>query len=304
VTALALDHFRRSSVDIAVIETGLGGRLDATNVLSPVLTVTTSVDHDHTEILGSSLAEIAAEKAGILKPGVPHLIGHLPREASRVMRQHARQLGCPIHRISRNEATLRRGTGVLDFCGKHTVVKGVSPSLAGEHQLHNAALALKAVDILAESGFRLCPDDVRRGIEITDWPGRFQVIRTAGQPTVILDVCHNASGAAAFTRTFRGRFRGQKTDVIVGLVKRKEHQEIIHALAPIAKSFTPVNLHTRRSTDARELCDSLDWCGIAVRPYARLLTARRHLLKFLGPDDIISIVGSHYLVGEYLQNGT
>jgi len=285
-----------------VIETGLGGRLDATNVLQPSLTITTHISRDHTEILGSTIRKIALEKAGIIKPHVPHLIGILPGTAGRVMDEVCGRQKAPLFRAEASEYSHDQDNLLLEYRGKRMNLPGSRLPLRGEHQFRNCAVALKAVDILSDRGFVIKRTSIRKGLEGIDWAGRFQVIRKNGNPTLVLDVCHNDSGAAAFAETFAQEFPGRKTEIILGLVKRKEHRRIVRSLSSIARGFSLVPLKTRRSTDIRELVTDLNRNGVPVKTYSRLGTAYSHLLKSADSGDIISIVGSHYLVGEFLRN--
>ena len=287
---------------MAVIETGLGGRLDATNVLNPCLTITTHISRDHTEILGSTIRKIAMEKAGIIKPCVPHLIGDLPGAAARVMDEKCRKQKTILYRVRASESSHDQDNIWLEYKGKSVNLTGSSLPLRGEHQLRNCAVALKAVEILSDRGFVIKKTGVRKGLEGIGWAGRFQVIRKKGKPTLVLDVCHNDSGAAAFAETFAQEFPGRKTEIILGLVKGKEHRRIVRSLSSIARGFSLVPMKTKRSMDIGELISAMDWNGLPVKKFGRLGTAYSHLLKSAVSGDIISIVGSHYLVGEFLRN--
>lgn len=301
VTALALYYFQRAHVDVAVIETGLGGRLDATNVLSPLLTIATDISRDHMEILGSSLKKIAREKAGIIKPSVPHLIGLLPSEAEQVMGRQCRKQGAPFFRLEGQEFTIHRRAMQLDFKSNGLAFEKLSPCLYGLHQLTNSALALKAASILNEDGLSIPKDAAQEGLERTHWPGRFQVIERRGRPTLVFDVCHNAPGVAAFVESFQIRFPRKKAYVITGFVKRKEHQVMFDLLASITQQFAVVPLKTKRSTDLKELFAAIDWRSVPVRRYGSLSTAYRRLLKTCRVDDTIVVIGSHFLVGEFFE---
>lgn len=301
ITALGLEYFHRAQVDIAVIETGLGGRLDATNVLFPLLTVTTDISRDHVEILGSAISKLAREKAGIIKPSVPHLIGLLPPRAEEVVRARCERLGAPCHSVGECDFTLRPATMQLDFRQNGYALNGLSPSLYGTHQLKNAALVVMAASILNGSWAPISQRAVRRGIESTKWPGRFQVVRSRGLPTLVLDVGHNAGGMAAFVEAFQSRFPGQRGDVITGLVKRKEHQRMFNSLSRIARSYSLVPLRTKRSEDVRELIAGVDLRGVPTRRFRSLKTAFSRVLRECTSDDIVTIVGSHFLVGEFLK---
>ncbi len=289
-------------MEIAIIEVGLGGRLDATNVLTPLLTVCTDISFDHVDILGDTLTKIATEKAGIIKPGVPHLIGLLPGDAERVMRQTCKARQAPLHRLSRRQFKTYPEQFALDFSSGNLSVKRLSPALIGRHQLVNTALALKTLSLCKSLGLRVPDRAVCTGLKSTDWPGRFQIINVKQGPTLLLDVCHNQGGARAFTESFRLKYPGRKVPLIVGVVKKKQHQEMFDALAPIAASYTLVRMKTKRSVEPSEVIATTHWHGVPVTGAASLGAAYRKLLKSLGPDDILPVIGSHYLVGEFLES--
>jgi dihydrofolate synthase/folylpolyglutamate synthase len=301
VAAMAFYHFWKVGVEVAVIETGLGGRLDATNVLTPLLTITTDISRDHVEILGSSLRKIAREKAGIIKPRVPHLVGRLPKEAEQVIYERCRERRAPFYRLGLREYKVHPHAMQLDFKSNGLALNGLTPSLYGVHQLKNSALALKAVSILSADGLRIPRKAVYEGLARTRWPGRFQVLERRGKPTLVLDVCHNAGGVAAFVESFKIRFPARKAYVITGFVKRKDHQAMFDALSAIAESYAVVPLKTKRSTDLNELLAKINWRGVPVRRYGSLAMAYRRLLRFCRPDDIIAVIGSHFLVGEFFE---
>lgn len=299
VTAMALDHFRRSQVDIAVIETGLGGRLDATNVLAPILTIITDISRDHMEILGPGLSRIAREKAGIIKPSVPNLVGFLPAEAEQVIRSVCARRGAPFHRMKRSEFTVDLERMRLDFKSNGFAFRNLQPSLYGQHQMRNSALALKAVSLLQQAGLAVSKRAVYEGLASTNWPGRFQVIAGRNRPTHIFDVGHNVGGVQAFVESFQRRFPGKRSLIITGFVKKKEHQKMFDALSSIAGEYALVPLKSQRSVPLDELMEQTNWRGIKVRRFASLEAAYKKLLKQTASDDIISIIGSHYLVGEF-----
>jgi dihydrofolate synthase/folylpolyglutamate synthase len=142
---------------------------------------------------------------------------------------------------------------------------------------------------------------MQEGVKLVDWPGRFQVIRHRGRPTVILDVCHNEAGVAAFVETFKNRFKGRKAYIITGFVKRKQHREMFSLLSQIALEFHLVPLKTKRSVDMNELISMVNFADVPLFPERGLRSTYNRLLKKCGNDDIIIIAGSHYLVGEFLE---
>ncbi|HOP07537.1 MAG TPA: folylpolyglutamate synthase/dihydrofolate synthase family protein [candidate division Zixibacteria bacterium] len=298
VTAMAFDYFARQNVEIAVIEVGLGGRLDATNVLNPLLTITTDVDFDHTEILGNTITKIAWEKAGIVKPGVPHLTGLLRPEAKRTIHAVCKERKAPYFALSRRDYRPRDDR--FDFEALGLKLKGIHPGLIGPHQIQNGALVVKALAILRRNGIKIPVHAVKDGFNRAFMGGRFQLLNYRRWPLHILDVGHNAGGIAALVRAFRNRFGARKAHVLTGFVRLKAHQQMIDSLKEIALSFSLVPLQTSRSIDMRELIKTIDFGPIPYKRYGSLWTAHRHLLKSCDPDDIILVVGSHYLVGEFL----
>ncbi len=299
ITAMALEHFARVGVEVAIIETGLGGRLDASNVLMPELTITTDVSRDHMEILGNTLPKIAREKAGIIKRSVPHLIGFLPESAEKVIHDRCLKLKAPFHKLRFTDYKPYPEKMVLDFKYNGLALQGVRPALIGPQQLKNSALVLKAVSILRERGLYVSRRAILDGLKQTNWPGRFQVVEYRNKPTHVFDVCHNASGVEAFVDTFMFRFPGQKAKIITGFVKRKEHQKMFDSLSRIAGSYALVPLSTARSTDTRELIRTINWRGVSYKKYGSLDSAYSKTMKASSSEEVVAIIGSHYLVGEF-----
>jgi len=300
-TALAFKYFDHVGVDIAVIETGLGGRLDASNVLLPILTVTTDISRDHMEILGSSLSKIAYEKAGIIKREVPHLTGILPEKADKVIKERCVKLSAPYYRLLEKETVYFPDRMALDFKYNGLAVTNLRPSLVGVHQLKNTALVLKAVSILKEHRVKISKKAIIEGITHTSWPGRFQIMHKKNKPLHIFDVSHNAGGMRAFVDSFKLRFPDKKAYVLTGFVKKKEHQKIFNYLSEIAISYAIVPLDTKRSIDIGEFLKTINFRGIPIKRYGSLLTAYNKVLINCDNDDIIIIIGSHYLVGEFFS---
>lgn len=302
MTALAFGYFASRKVDIAIVEVGLGGRLDATNVLTPLLTVTTDISFDHMEILGRTLRRIAAEKAGIIKPGIPHVIGHLPRPAVRVMRETAHRRHAPLVPLIAERINIDKHKVRLQFTGRTLSLSNVRPALAGLHQLQNAAVALHSCDQLRLQGLKLPVAAIRNGLKQAVWPGRFQIIRRKDRPTTILDVGHNAGGVRAFVQSFRTLFPERTAHVIVGFVQRKEHQAMFDSLRIVAREYFLVPMKTHRSVPPAVMEKSVDFKGVLTHRCGSLEAAVRSLERECSQDDIIVVIGSHYLVGEYIQS--
>jgi dihydrofolate synthase / folylpolyglutamate synthase len=253
------------------------------------------------EILGHTLGKIAEEKAGIIKPGVPHLIGFLPPEATKVFERTCAKRRAPLHSMKDVTCRLDDEHLRLDFDSDNIHLRRFRPALLGVHQLKNASVALHALSILKDREVKVSRAAIAAGLKSTYWPGRFQVIRHGKKPVIILDVCHNAAGAASFAHTFKKTFPGRQATVIFGVVRRKDHQAMIDSFTGITEEFDLLPLRTKRSMPPGELVATMDFHGLPVHVCGSLDAGYRRLLRRSGPDDIIVIAGSHYLVGEYLR---
>lgn len=299
--AMAFEHFARCHVEIAVIETGLGGRLDATNVLSPVLTLTTSISLDHVEILGNSIVKIAKEKAGIIKPGSPHLIGILPDKAKQILKEKCKKQKTQFHALHISDMSMCKDTLSFEYKSKLMRIQRIKPALVGIHQLHNAALAVKASEILRSQNIKITKKSIKTGIEQAKWAARFQIKEYKNKPTHIFDVSHNVKGIESFVESFQIKFPNRKAYVLTGFVKRKEHQKMFNLLSKISKYYALVPLSTKRSTDVSEMIRQIDFKSVLLRRFAKIESGYNAILKMTNRNDIIIVIGSHYLVGEFFE---
>jgi dihydrofolate synthase / folylpolyglutamate synthase len=272
-TAIALAWFQQRGAEIVVLETGLGGRLDATNVVTPRVAAITPVALDHTQWLGATIAEIAAEKAGIIKAGVPVVVLPQPPEAERVFRETAERTGAPLRFIDR------------------PVADDIPLSLPGQHQRWNAALALGA---LAAAGVH---GDHSPALHAVDWPGRFQQVGDR----LILDGAHNPDAAANLVATWRERFGDEKATLILGAMRDKDIAGVCAALRQIAARVIATAVENPRACPPGELCGIVratdhDWPCEAAEDFAAALSAAgRHAGRIL-------VAGSLFLVGEALAH--
>jgi dihydrofolate synthase/folylpolyglutamate synthase len=279
VTAMALWLFRERGVETAVIEVGLGGRLDATNVVEPALTVISSIDYDHQVYLGNTLQEIANEKAGILKPGVPAIFSKQRSEAARVLDARAAELGLAVTRAEEFEVR------DLSVDARGSRFSGITCPLAGEHQVDNAITAAQALIALGVS-----PE----GIEETRWPGRIEHVTP--NPDTILDGAHNPAGARALAQYLR-RFYGQrKVWMIFGAMRDKDVKEVADILFGVADElvFTAPTAPGTRALEPEALRE------MAQRGHVEptIAAAIEYTFKQLTAEDVVVITGSLYLVGE------
>lgn len=272
-TALALAWFQQEKAEVVALETGLGGRLDATNVVTPVVCALTSIDVDHQQWLGETPAAIAAEKAGIFKSGVPAVSVPQVEEVRAVLDQVAAERGTP-----------------LEYIG--APVTGQPVGLAGSHQRWNAALAVRALEA---AGLDLAGEAVARGLRDVVWPGRFQQIH----PKFILDGAHNPSAARRLAQTWRETYGERRATVILGILRDKDMRGICEGLLPIIGRILTVPIANPRAATPQEVCRTFG----EVAPRQECM-AIRHLPAAIrlaqGMERQVLITGSLFLVGEAL----
>jgi dihydrofolate synthase / folylpolyglutamate synthase len=296
-TALAFLAFARAGAEIAVIEVGLGGRLDATNVIDPMISVITSISLDHTSILGASLGEIAAEKGGIIKPGRPVITASLPADAMDVIRLIAEDSHAPLIQGGKDwvvdgepdKFTVRYGQS------EHT---DLAISLRGQHQVENAGLVVATLDHLAAQGVTISEDALRRGLETVTWPGRFE--RIHDDPTIIVDGAHNVDSINRLVLTLSTEYPEHRPAFILGIAKDKDIPGMLSHLVPAASSIVATASRSPRATPpdhliaaVREIDDQLT-ATTAETVFDAITRLREHV----PPDGIICITGSLYVVAE------
>ncbi len=300
-TAMAFEHFRRSGVQVGVLETGLGGRLDATNVVRPALTVITRIGLDHTNYLGHTIEQIAAEKAGIIKPGVPVVCGAMPEEARRVIEAVARKHHAPF--IAAEEAvTVRVRRATLD--GQNLQVETASTHygpllfpLLGRYQLENVATAVAALEYLGEISTFSCGEEaIRSGLEKLWWPARFQIF--SREPLTILDVAHNPDAARALAAGLKSVLGQRDLALVISLLADKDLAGFIRPLAGRVKKCWAVQIQNERAMPLASLVSGLRAAGLKVEgaPLGDALGRARDWAA--ERDGTVCIAGSLFLAGE------
>ena len=292
-TVMAFLHFARCDVDAAVVEVGLGGRLDATNVLVPRVSAVTTIALDHERYLGSTIPEIAAEKAGIFKEGVPAVIGRVDLEAGRVLAAAAADRGSPLRAYGR-DFRAESADGPFDYLGRRTI-GGLRSGLAGRFQIDNAAVALAALE---EGGWLAAIDDatVRIGLEAVRWPGRLEVIRE--RPLVIVDGAHNPAGVAALVAEVPKLVGRRRVHLVFGVLADKRWPDMVDRLAAIASDVSVVPVRERRSEDPARVAEHF---GRFVPTEVRETTVdavERLVSNPAFSEDAVLVAGSLFLVGE------
>lgn len=300
LTAVAALYFYRRGVDMVVWETGLGGSIDSTNVVTPEVSIITSIGMDHMAYLGSTIADIARAKAGIIKAGVPVVTAVEQPEALDVIAAACRENQAPWWQVGR-EIHVEVQTGAPDGLHLNIHLPGrdfpdLFLPLIGRHQARNAACALGALDFLARRGFAWPRDAVYTGLAGLEVPGRQELF--SGPPRVLLDVGHNAEAAAALRQVLLEELSYRHLVLVLGILADKEREKIVDLLAPLAKTVVVCRPESPRAGDWEQV-------GVMAARYAAHVFRRAAIedavqlaLELAGPEDLICISGSFYLVGE------
>jgi dihydrofolate synthase/folylpolyglutamate synthase len=327
-TALAFQYFARESVDVAVIEVGLGGRLDATNVITPLVSVITSLSYDHTNLLGNTLAEIAGEKAGIVKPGVPVVSAPQREEALVVLERIAAERGAPFTLVGRDwlfrpvmhslekqtfeiwSADEQRQLNALPRPAPRSRGRRASGHpvnwrplaleipLLGQHQIENGAVAYAALMALQARALPIAPDAIREGLRSVRWPGRFEIL--SRHPFVVVDGAHNRDSAQKLAAALDEYFPGRRVTLVFGASSDKDVPGMFAELLPRVSRLIVTQAVHPRAWDPEELAklarDAQPGLGVeVVSPVAQALESA---LQLSAPDDVILACGSLFVVAE------
>jgi dihydrofolate synthase / folylpolyglutamate synthase len=304
VTALAFEAFARERVDFAVVEVGLGGRLDATNVVTPVVSVITKIDFDHENFLGHSLREIAGEKAGILKPRVAAVIGEQISEAREVLLVRARELQCPVLEIS-EAFTVEKEEVENGFVRAAVAEKAtgdrftLAPRLAGRFQLQNALNALGCARVLQQKNYKIADAHIENGVASARWPGRLERLQT--RPDVYLDGGHNPGAARELARFLEENFRGRRIYLLFAAMRDKAVDEVTGLLFPFAYEVIFTEAQTPRAISAGQLQEIAGHHASRSLVIADAEEALETVLGKAGVEDVVFVTGSLYLVGQLRQ---
>ena len=301
VTALAFEVFARERVEFGVIEVGLGGRLDATNVITPAVSVITRIDFDHENYLGHSLAEIAGEKAGILKYHVPTISAPQLPEVREILRSRAKELNCPL--VETEEAFRIEQESVKGGCVRAIVTEtssgtqfSLAPRLPGRFQLQNALNAVAAARLLQARDFRITNENIEQGIAATVWPGRLEQLQS--QPDVYLDGAHNPGAANELAHFLQENFPERNVILIYGAMRDKAVDEITGSLFPCVAEVIFTQPNSPRAVGAAQLAEMAGHHAAHFTVVREAEAALELALAKARPKDAIFITGSLYLVGQ------
>jgi dihydrofolate synthase/folylpolyglutamate synthase len=313
VTAIAFEYFAQNKVEIAVLEVGMGGRLDATNVIEPRVSVVADISLDHQKFLGNTVAEIAREKAGIIRPG--GVVVTLPQQpqANDVIGNTILELGAqgvsavpyvpPVSPASDQYFIAQAGGYIsrypLQVMGRQILVE---TPLVGRHQLRNVALAIATAEVLSHQGFAITPETIERGIRETHWPGRFQVMPAGeGAPEYVFDVAHNPAGAWALRSTLSACYEDRPLTFVFGAMRDKAIGEIAEILFPLAVRVIATRADNPRSATPDEIRQAAGRVAIDIEDAIDVASALRRARALAGAQGVVVITGSIYIVGEAMR---
>jgi len=313
-TALAFQYFLEEKVDFLVLEVGLGGAIDSTNVVNPLVSVITNVSMDHMDYLGFTVKDIAAVKAGIIKNGVPVVTAAGDGEALEVIYKTCRQKDSPLVRVEncqpgKQPSSLYRqvfweaGEKTFSTAGQRFSVKGLRENyndlflpLLGRHQLANAAAAVAAVEVLAEQGYAISKDAVGRGLAGTSWPARLEILKD--RPLVVIDGAHNYDGAKSLRRALDDYFAEKEVVLVLGMLGDKQRAEVVAELAPRARAVVVTRPDSPRSGDWQRLAEEARRYVTEVYAIECIKDAVLRGVEVAAVDEVVCITGSLYMVAE------
>ena len=313
MTAVALEHFARCGCDIVVLEVGLGGRLDSTNVIdAPEACVIARIGLDHTALLGNTLAAIAGEKAGIIKEGSAVVSWPQEPEAMAVIEHAAAEHGCELRVpdfAQLEEGAIRWEDGASPFRSfSYKEWADLRTGILGSYQPQNATAALEVVDVLRGRGWRIPDEAVRAGVAQTRWPGRFEIVEGGSSPdgfAIVVDGGHNPQGARALADSLAEVFPGRRSVFVIGVLEDKDYPRMLEDVLPLGSAFVCVTPDNPRALPAHKLARAIRWtgqdllgCSACVNPVVArdFEDAIRRARELAGPDGLICAFGSLYSV--------
>jgi dihydrofolate synthase / folylpolyglutamate synthase len=293
--AMAFLYFFQEGADPVILETGMGGRLDATNIVHPLVSVITNISRDHQDYLGEGLRAIAGEKAGIIKPGAPLVTLARQKQVVDLLRRRCRELAAPMY-LGEVDFRVRGRGGRITYQGLDGRLEGLSLGLTGRHQYGNAAVALTVVELLNREGFAISEAAIREGLTRTWWPGRLERVRE--DPRVLLDGAHNPAAALTLAQALRPSRGNGRTIMVMGIMADKDLETILARLLPLAQMVIFTQPRYFRAATPKDLAARARPYNLEVLMVPRVAEAVRQAQSLAGPRDRIVVTGSLYTVGE------
>lgn len=295
-TALAFLYFSQYEIDIAVVEVGMGGRLDATNLVSPEVSVITNISLEHQRYLGNNLESIACEKGGIIKENGICVTAAKGRKVIDTLKEICSQRMSAFYRTGGDIRVRRSGKGSFSYYGINKRYRGLRNSLIGEHQIENAALALAVVDVLAAKGMEINDNSVTEGLRDVKWEGRLELV--SRNPGILVDGAHNPAGISSLCNSLLADFSFRRLIVVFGVLRDKDYAEMLKRLMPLADKMILTRPKEERAARTEDLLSVTLPCHDHVEAIDNSVEALARARFLAGVDDLVCVAGSLYLVGE------
>jgi dihydrofolate synthase/folylpolyglutamate synthase len=295
-TAMALYAFSRHAVNWAVIETGMGGRYDATNIIKPAISIITNVSMEHRDYLGNTLADITREKAGIIKQRKPVVTAVKQKQARSVVQEVARKKSAPLFMLGKDFKVRQNRSGHFSYYGIENSWRHLQTPLRGHYQVQNAALALAAAELLIKDNVAISPENIKNGLANTRWPGRLEIV--SDEPLVILDGAHNLIAARNLARFLAENLAKRRITMVIGILDDKPYVSMLKSLLPQCSRAIITRAKTGRALDPRRLYVTAKNIISDVSIAPDVAGAAKIAIENSGPDDVICIAGSLYVIGE------
>jgi len=296
VTAMALLYFAEQKVDLCILEVGMGGRLDATNVVSPLVSIITNISKEHEYYLGHSLLKIANEKAGIIKKKSVLITGATQTKVLSLFKERCQTLQTRFYQLGRDFSLKTIKQGYLSYRGIKYKLDGIKIALLGDHQLNNAAIALAAVEILRGKGYHIGDRAMYQGLRNVYWPGRLEAVKNS--PLVILDGAHNPAAMKNLKKALVKYFNFKKLILILGIMEDKNIKGMIREIVPCAHKVILCKPNMDRAASTHTLARAIQEWKVKYHQIKDVRQATLYALSIAHPNDLICVTGSLFTVGE------
>lgn len=290
-TAIAIEYFSRKKTDISIMETGLGGRLDSTNIINPIVSIITNISHDHMQYLGENILDITKEKAGIIKKDKPVITGTSGQSAD-IIEKTAKNLNSPVYKLHRDFSYKKTGDQKMSYRGIVKNIENISINLMGDHQFINCAISLCAVELLSDRGFDVDEDSIRQALSSIKWQGRLEVVNE--KPPIILDGAHNPDGARILAEFLKSHYKDKKKILILGVMKDKDYRKIIKKIVPSIDTVILTKASTERALQPEKIKQYIDDSFVEKNVRSALIKAK----EIADENSLILVTGSFYTIGE------
>ena len=302
-TAMAIVEFAREKVDIAIIETGMGGRMDATNIIRPMVSIISNISIEHRKHLGNTLTQITTEKAGIIKTGIPVVTGVRQRKAIAVIEKTAGERSAPCYRLGQAFRIRRVKNGRFNYYGLTHTWRDISTNLLGKHQPENVALAMAACELLNQQALTITEHQVRKGLSNVYWPARLEVVST--DPYILLDGAHNLAAARILADFIATDLSDRNVTLVIGILDDKPYHAMLAILAPLAHRVIVTQASIDRALSPEKLAKAAGRYARNIVTKPDVGAAVQHAVTTIDKNGAIVVAGSLYVAGEaiaYLNN--